>query len=411
MSELSKSEINTHPEFDLPLSQWDEVDEDGELAWFGPDGRPLAESELEVPEVDATGFQADDMELPPERIRFTTLVNIKVVGEQDYKEGVIVNLSTEGAACVCPASLEKDMRVWITFRLGLVDNPISLLCEVVWKRVTKRGESSFGFRFLELEGADKKRIEEVVRERSEGRAAEWSLPILPKVDVAPKLRVNPWVSAILGLVAGLSIALISAGISLPELTAAALPGMVSSQSNLTSEKERAEPEIGEMSVSALIDETRKTHPRTQLDKSALGDLPKAQGFADESSEVAQPTTTNEPNQASGMQSNDEAYATRLRGKYIIPLRPSDNLTLDLRTENPVGAIRTFWLSKPRRLVVDVPDNRSDFDRYNYIVDHPLAGKLRIGQHKDKVRFVVETSATTGKAFVKNGYLVVKLARR
>ena len=91
---------------------------------------------------------------------------------------------------------------------------------------------------------------------------------------------------------------------------------------------------------------------------------------------------------------------------------SKTLTLDLRTEKPVSKYKTFWLSSPRRIVVDVPTNWSDFDRLNYNVEHALAMKVRVGQYKDKVRFVVETAENaTGEPVIKNGQLMVELKGR
>ena len=106
------------------------------------------------------------------------------------------------------------------------------------------------------------------------------------------------------------------------------------------------------------------------------------------------------------------YATRLDGERIIPITKSKNLLLDLRTENSVSHFKTFWLSSPRRIVVDVPKNWSDFDRLDYRVEHDLAKQVRIGQYKNKVRFVVETAEkATGEASIKNGQLMVELVSR
>ena len=78
-----------------------------------------------------------------------------------------------------------------------------------------------------------------------------------------------------------------------------------------------------------------------------------------------------------------------------------------------GALhRICYIGSPRRVVVDVPENWSNFDRLNYNGEHALAMKVRVGQYKDKVRFVVETAENaTGEPVIKNGQLMVELKGR
>jgi type IV pilus assembly protein PilQ len=64
--------------------------------------------------------------------------------------------------------------------------------------------------------------------------------------------------------------------------------------------------------------------------------------------------------------------------------------LELPTDGPVRQHVAFWLSKPRRLVVDVPGRRSRLARRLMKVDHPLVKRIRVGRHSKKVRFVIET---------------------
>ena len=139
MAQATTDRDDEFMDFETDSSQWDRLDDEGEFAWNSEEGEEGIELNTEepVPTLDETtkiGFQSDEISLPPERVRFATLVNIKRVGADSYFEGVIVNLSTDGVACVTAATIEKDDRVWITFRLGLVDSPLSILCEVAWKR-------------------------------------------------------------------------------------------------------------------------------------------------------------------------------------------------------------------------------------------------------------------------------------
>ena len=91
-----------------------------------------------------------------------------------------------------------------------------------------------------------------------------------------------------------------------------------------------------------------------------------------------------------------------------------NVRLVLRTDGPVAKHKSFWLQNPRRFVVDVPGRRNAFDRLNYELNHPLAERLRVGQHPDKVRFVVETSEDVlrkARLTPENDTLIIDLKRR
>jgi len=49
-----------------------------------------------------------------------------------------------------------------------------------------------------------------------------------------------------------------------------------------------------------------------------------------------------------------------------------------------------------------------------VIDHPLASRLRVGQHAGKVRFVIEASedaASDVQTEPRNGSLLVELKRR
>ena len=86
--------------------------------------------------------------------------------------------------------------------------------------------------------------------------------------------------------------------------------------------------------------------------------------------------------------------------------------LELQSGKLVTGYKTFWRSNPRRIVVDVLDNTSGFERLAYTVKHPLVNQLRVGQYQTKVRFVVETADNaTGKSTIKDGRLLIELKPR
>ena len=70
MGEVSKPIMGAQLDFDLDMNQWDDIEEEGEFAWSGPDGRPLVEPDLEEPDISPVGFQSDEIDLPPGTVRF-----------------------------------------------------------------------------------------------------------------------------------------------------------------------------------------------------------------------------------------------------------------------------------------------------------------------------------------------------
>jgi hypothetical protein len=85
----------------------------------------------------------------------------------------------------------------------------------------------------------------------------------------------------------------------------------------------------------------------------------------------------------------------------------------LHVDRSAASFKSFWLDDPRRLVVDVPGAHSTVDAGEQSLAGPLATRLRIGEHGDKVRFVLETAAGVTaevKASVSGSALVVKLSR-
>ena len=106
--------------------------------------------------------------------------------------------------------------------------------------------------------------------------------------------------------------------------------------------------------------------------------------------------------------------TKLKTNGIVVEGDDGNVRLVLRTDGPVAKHKSFWLQNPRRFVVDVPGRRNAFDRLAYELNHPLAERLRVGQHPDKVRFVVETSEDVlrkARLTPENDTLIIDLKRR
>jgi type IV pilus assembly protein PilQ len=65
------------------------------------------------------------------------------------------------------------------------------------------------------------------------------------------------------------------------------------------------------------------------------------------------------------------------------------LLLRLRADGAVESVATFTLEDPERLVVDLPKLQSQVERDRIELGSPLARRVRIGQHVDHVRVVVD----------------------
>lgn len=402
---VSENELS---DLEIDPIQWDVIEDDGVFAWNAPDGAPLVHFDVEDGE---SAEEPQELVMPPERVRFTTLVNLKEVGAKVYFEGVIVNISTEGVACMSPHQLKVGARVWITFRLGLLETPMSLLCEVAWERVPEVGDPNYGFKFIEIMPNEVSRIEELVRERSEGRAGEWPMPMLPSGGESTPEGVSPWVSGLIGLLLGAGLTLL--------LSFQPVSTLMESFGSAQREVKSTPPAqaVAGDSLLAQLEETAKEQPRAELNKDDV--VPATEGKVP-ASEPIQPSKAAGPELAPELVPElvpepvveDTTSIMEVREDRLVPVVVSDELTLELRTGDVVSKYKSFWLSKPRRLVVDVLGNVSGFERLLYTVEHPLVERLRIGPYEDKVRFVIELSeSATGKLRVNEGRLLAEVVPR
>lgn len=405
-------------EFENEPGHWGEIDEDGVFAWNAPDGTPLIQDFGEPGGEALESFDSTEITLPPDRVRFATLVNLKEVGAESYFEGVLVNLSIRGVACVSSHQLSGGSQIWITFRLGLADEPVSILCEVVWERLSDDDEPGYGLKFVDIADDVRQRIEEVVRERSEGRAVEWPVIQVPDRRPAPRSRVNPWLAGLLGGVIGVSLAFVMLMRPVPEWVATA-EAVVAQLSALG---QSAAPVEVKAPLAKKV--TPKTTPVAAAAKGspvddALTKPALAPGKGDVSviveRSVSRKAVAALP--ASPAKKAPDAPAAvspimTIEGDELVPVADSPELVLELQTGKPVTGYKTFWLSNPRRIVVDVLDNTSGLERLSYTVRHPLVNRLRVGQYQSKVRFVVETADdATGKSTIKDGRLLIELKPR
>ena len=66
--------------------------------------------------------------------------------------------------------------------------------------------------------------------------------------------------------------------------------------------------------------------------------------------------------------------------------------IGLLADGPIDTYRTFWLSNPDRFVIDIPHRGAKTAKSLVAADHPFVERVRVGNHDDKVRFVLETKA-------------------
>ncbi len=277
----------------------------------------------------------DEPALVAERVRFAVPVAVGVCGTDQPVDGVIVNICERGLACVLPVALHEREIVECCFRPALGEQHLTLAAEVVWRRQAGGEDSAYGLCFTELGVAEGERIDALVKERSEGRAAEWTLPLVPEsaVTVSEKReRMSPYMSGALGLAAGVVISLILSFV----------PSLM----------------LGE----APVEVAPKVTPV---------EAPPAPPVEPARAEVVLPVAP-EP-------------APALAG-------PAQTFEVELAVDRPVDTYKSFWLANPRRLVVDIPGVRHAAGAKDLELQSPLASRVRLGTHGDTARFVVDVAA-------------------
>lgn len=321
---------------------------------------PAADVDFDVDvDVAAEPTEVHEGELPPERVGFVAPVSLRSEGSEAAHEGNIVNLSVRGMACMSPLDLDPGQRLWLTFRLNLAEKPLTLLGEVIWKEPPRHGGWPLGVRFKSLTRSELEALQVTVRERSEGRAGAWPLPGTGDHTTLPHpTRATPWLSAVAGMAAGIALTLAVSMIprSDPSPAVAEAP---------TPDAQRA-----------AAAETAAPAPEAPLPPqvAASSAPPAAATVATKRAATVPP----EPPAAERSSSDLAVAGSR------------DRLTVMLPVDGPVGEHVGFWVERPRRYVVDVMQRKSALKQHTYDVQHPMATTVRVGNHDDRVRFVIDT---------------------
>ncbi|MBT6177553.1 MAG: AMIN domain-containing protein [Deltaproteobacteria bacterium] len=366
---------------------------------------------------------SDHIDLPPDRVRFATLATLRLVDGDVRVDGVITNLSSEGLACVSAADFDPGTQIEISFQMELSNEPLDITAEVLWRRYPESGDPCYGLRFVELSQEQDEAIMGFIRERTEGRASEWTMPALPVLEgAAPRRRGRMALTASVGLAAGVALALMVA------LIPAADPGEqfgsdkvmapTAAGVNFKTETEiqPIEKDLQPTKVEKVAAVVPVVEPKIEVEEpievSAKVETPVVEPqiptlVKQEAVEVAKAEPVEVP-------ATVKTKAGAVSSDGIVIDGDDGNVRLVLRTDGPVAKHKSFWLKNPRRFVVDVPGRRNAFDRLAYELNHPLAERLRVGQHADKVRFVVETSEDVlrkARLTPENDTLIIDLKRR
>ena len=338
----------------------------------------------------------------PERVKFTVPAVLSFDGYEETFDVSILNLSTHGVACTGPQGLAVRDRLRLAFRLNLAADAQAFPCEVMWVHNGADQKSTYGLRFEELEGEVRDQVAEVVRERAEGRAGEWPMPLMPPhiasaalpAPVIPKTR---WSSVVAGSVAGICVGVavtlvVTLYIGATEPTPAAPPA--------STRADQPEMAPGAGDAPAALPLTPLVHGNAApLPEPSLQDLQDAPQDAPPGAKNAAPTAPEPPpspaaaKPAAAPKPSLAQPEPAVRQRKIGNLRveeSADKVTLTLLADGTVAKHDVFWLQNPPRVVVDIADRKSGFQVKLFEVGHPLVSRLRVGQHPGKVRFVIET---------------------
>lgn len=302
-------------------------------------------------------------EPPRPRVPFAVPIEVQPADDREIYEGCAHNLSLGGMGCTTAATLTIDAPVSVTFRMSLGEVPATLAARVAWVQGASSGtEPVYGLEFLDLTPAEEQRLELVVRERAEGRAGEWPLPVMP-TNIDCEVRGYGGLSV-------LAVAMVAAA-------AGTAVGLVFPELHSSWDAQRGQKQIlASDPVEARAPTSTAALPPSDAPgpKGVSKSLPTLGSVAPPAAEVAQ-----EP--------DPKAVGD---ARILRPELHPDRLELTLEADAPVEQHVTFWLDAPRRLVIDAPGRANGFEHLSYTVEHPLATKLRVGVHPNKVRYVIET---------------------
>lgn len=376
-------------------------------------------AEIELDEGTELSFAAEDVDdalpqaepemegVPPVRVRFTAPVKIQAKGGAAVVDGVTLNISSRGLAFCAPMHVKPGEQVWARFRLNLADEEQRFRCQIVWLTPAGDGDTTYGVRFVDIASAAQDQVRAFVAERSQGRSADWPLPMMPEGRAPAAHGASPWMTAAAGMAAGIALALVLAMV--PSRGVTQTPAAVMS---MPSAPPLPAAPVLPATPSVVVDpnEIQKVEPPAEPAPVAapIALAPEPVVVAERASAAPKPT----PAKSTKLPAKKVSAAAK--GDVLRPIGTKDSVQVGLVTDGQVAGHVSFWLERPRRLVVDVYGRKSGFAKSSYDIDHPLATHMRVGQHKDKVRFVIDTAEGVTeqvKARVVGKTLMVEIRRK
>ncbi len=340
------------------------------------------------------------------RVSFNELATLSFDGYQETFQVTLLNLSTQGVACLGPRGLNVADTVRLTFALVAGEEPASLLCEVMWSQPSTPREDAYGLRFTAVQEHLLAQVEDVVRQRCDSAAAACQIDgmqaptIMATTVSAPALAtpsMAPWVVAAAGAAAGMLVTLAvmvlveSELFTEPARQASAPPPATAVVPAAAIPEVMLPADLGVLAPLAPLVQPAAPPPAVTEPSNRL---PSQTADAAQLAPVEAPKAVAAPAPKAVAVPPAKAGALPAKVRFVGDLQVEEaprTVALTLRTNGPAALHEEFWLSNPTRLVVDIPAARNGMRGRHFDVANPLVARVRVGEHADKVRFVIETN--------------------
>ena len=354
--------------------------------------------------------------MPPERVKFTAPLEAMVEGHGDLHRGVVLNLSSTGLACAMSLELTPGQRIWVRFKLNLAEEPLSLLCAVIWRRDANPKHVLYGLQFTSLAEDEATRIDTTVRERLDGRAADWPLPLMPTGEAprpTSRKQTSTWTSAAFGMIGGMALA----------LALSALPHIMSAPADdelpvaqVAHTQPVAAPPVPAV-VAAQVPEPTIAVPSPDAIAGTAQDAPHlalASAPAMAKPEGPKVDAAKSDSAAKALSKAEIAKAEAKLAKDppnggLLPRKAGSTSAEVTIAGAATQKARGFWLDNPRRYVVDIPGKHGAAKSPE---GSNVVSRVRTGTYDDKTRYVMEVASNVHDARVepRGNALVITLSR-
>ena len=381
-------------------------DQDVEV-WAESEDAPVLEVELEPNYALEARAIVDDAFMDAGRsskgrVRFVAPVMMRSDERIEASQGSILNLSVGGVACAASLDLHIDQHVWLRFRPEPAAEPGQFYCRVKWCHRPVEGNPIYGLEFVDLPQQEEKTFREVIGEGGHEEKITQHLNFelddeLPRSALrSRRSRLLP--TALLGMLVGILTALLLALVPYTGIRGDDIWGSFVRWANAA---ERPLPDVTLKQVvpKKETSSSQKTQSVEALSKENIAavqknvDVQKEAVVPVESLRVQESDTQGD---IDGESQQEPAVKQETGPKnatnQIEPLSIPGAVRIDLgKAKDNDAEVKTFWLSEPRRLVIDLPATQSPYEGSSYDVAHPLIKQLRIGTYPNKVRYVIDAA--------------------